>query len=273
MKGVRGLSLLKLAADQVKEEEPSDFQKGMGMAAAGTGALMAGDRLLPYQRIYHGTSKANADQIKQEGLRPDKGGTGVDGMSDIDPLKGKSNNYVHATAKPNQAAAFAAMYNPGPQAKVQKMNEYARQGNPFGMNAAQLQLQAELAQQTRLDKNHAAIVRGRVPLTMINRADIESDKYDPATGKLLEELPDAKAVLKQKLHGFRTNEAIPPEALAGSNVSLLNKLKYQASHLPEVAKAYPGRLAGGAGLAAAGAGLIGYGGYRGLQGLREEPEQ
>ena len=284
--------LKKTAAED--ENDHSLFQgiAGAGAAGLGTAAIRSGNQKLPFQTIYHGTSRENADKILQEGLRPDKGGTGIDQMTQAGVDFMDSKGTVHATADKNLAEYYGKSYDP----------EYMRASKAFteqDLQKKQYKSRTDLTPEERedytrllretndrvddftaaqkkivnnpLDTQYGDVIQAKVPLTMIDRADFEADRYTP-DGKLKNEIPEEWAQ-KLKLNAFRTTEHIPPEAIKGGQAGVLNKLKYRASVLPELAKAYPkqtfgglGGIAAGAGLLASGAGLAGYGGYKALKG-------
>ena len=64
-----------------KSKASEAVRAAAGGFVAGRLAKSAPSRLLGYHNVYHGTSKANAENIKKEGLNPKRGGIG--GASDV----------------------------------------------------------------------------------------------------------------------------------------------------------------------------------------------
>lgn len=273
----------KLAED---EEQSNNALKG-GLALGGAGAVVMskGNHTLPYQNIYHGTAAKNKAGILREGLRPDLGGTGTDQFTAADTVFKNSKNTVHATADPGYATLFAKGFHPEVQGKGKELKDAIEKvvQNPQDpaatIRAMAVKRQAdEIAKRIYpqpLNPKHSAVIRGKVPLTFIDRADFEADKYDINGNLRVPIAPENEQ--KMKLNAFQTTEAIPPEALKGGKASLLKKLKYRTDAIPELMEAYPDRMKKGLGQLGAGAlatgaglGLAGYGGYQYLQNREDE---
>ena len=100
---------------QKKAGHVVDGTQAVGGAAAAA-ALASGvpSRMLGYHNIYHGTSKANAESIKKEGLNPKRGGFGGagDALSESKPRMAadyisKSKGQVHFSKSKRMANMFA----------------------------------------------------------------------------------------------------------------------------------------------------------------------
>lgn len=197
------------------ESDPDYLSAGL-YGYGGLKALNASaPRLLGKQRIYHGTSKANAERIAQEGLDPVMGGkAGASAHVGKDRYVKNSTGHIHVTPLKRVAAGFSHLYGSG-----------AGKGDPR-------QMVHMLKGMIMGTEGPGKIVRGH-----LDYGDFKDNFHiDP-------DMPGGMA--------YRTTQKIGPEKLG--RMSVFKDLK-----LAKYAKAHPGRLASGAGLAAlGGAGIAG----------------
>lgn len=203
----------------MNEENKDKFKAHKLLAGAGMiGA--SSDMILGKKTMYHGTSKANWDKIKDEGLRADKGGTGAASKVQPGEYVNASKNNIHATRfKP-----VANMYSNFGETPVKpKYTDILSEG------------------------------KGKRVKMKMDYDKFKGMKIDNVGSDDISDIPKA-------FHGLAKNMAakgninVSPEEIIGSNARLRDRIKHTTSKLPSYIKNNPGRF--GAGLALAGGGAF-----------------
>lgn len=117
--------LEKIASSLNSSDKKSIAAEGLAGAAIASGSSQ---RMLGYHTVYHGTTKKNADLIRQHGFDPSKGG-GPGGASAVHPsnfsrdkFTKRSQGKVHVTKKIGVAGMFAGFQS----AKRQEMPGFVK---------------------------------------------------------------------------------------------------------------------------------------------------
>lgn len=234
---------------RAKKKDPDRKLKGGLAAGAGAAALYHSKPLLTGRTdLYHGTTKANAEKIRKEGLKP--GGRGISEI--LEPgLRAKDNVYM--TRNPTNARTFAA------QAELLKNHK----GHVHDFAADPLR-DDKLINGTISGKGE--VVNASMPLwrkdiseKMVPNPELRGAKnwreFHKSFGGPTGKSPLSSWAAYQNLKDKSFKGGIGPEFIKGSP-------HYKKPGLREImqyAKAKPGRFGAGAALAGAGAAGVGYG--------------
>lgn len=215
---------------------------GIGTKAGVTGLQRASGQTV----LYHGTSSANWDKIKNEGLKADKGGVGgtIEGMGLPDDfVRANGHNKVYATKSKVIANTYAVQGELGTKMQGMSDAEKAKAGRNVLFSPGNGKRINILMNYGKWDKGF---------------------EVDPDVGSIVSDaagrvLPKNMANNMGKSTAARTTQNINTDEIMGSTASAASKIKRVAKYLPEYYKEYPIRGLSGVGLAAAGVGLARYG--------------
>lgn len=251
--------------------------KNKGLALGGAGAIGASkNMILGKKTMYHGTSKGNWDNIKNEGLRFDKGG--INGASqainDADYIK-SSTNKVHATRFGHIANLYSNLNEKDMPilfegSKLQKKQDSYLKTDTYGSksirtNDPNYEKYKQVAKdysdfrKNNKSKSNKEILKAflkpghdgkRIKMSLdydkFKKMEIDPDQSGlPSSNKLLKSF--------QRNIASRGSINVSPEEIHGSNAKMIDRFKHTTKMLPGYIKNNPLRF--GSGLAMAGAGM------------------
>lgn len=225
--------LIKIANEQ--EEQTNHLGTGIG---AGAGLAVASpkttSRITGLQRVYHGTSKENAEGIMQEGLLASKGGKNGATFEESGNVA-KSLGKVHLTAK-RQVGNYHANFHDIPKDELFVMNSG---GDPRLLLAPK--------------RGKGVVLSGLIPYAKYDQMELDP-VYNAPILKGLPESSQNNRFIKQFLRdqASRGEVDVLPIELDGAGYSLKARLRHYGGHFPTYLKNYPGRFAGGTAMAAGG---------------------
>lgn len=238
------------AAGRAKAKEPERSLLGSALfAGAGLGTIAnqySRGNLTGRETLYHGSSKPRIDQIKREGIQPNRGGGVTRVVSE--QLESKNKPYSFAARDRFSAATYAAQQEAIEAGKVKDVRQLMASKQDFAKAAipkvfsdkgtiAKINLPTHLPEyQSRLNPEIRHAFRG------INQNIFDFNK--PQTKKLTYQL------LQKQVH---TNKgAIPAEYIQGSTSYRPNSLKEIAGYI----RNNPKRFLKGLGMTGVGGGLL-----------------
>ncbi|MEG0728222.1 MAG: hypothetical protein RR420_01230 [Anaerovoracaceae bacterium] len=267
--------------------DQSDDKKSKGLIGGAIGAGMmygAKDRVLGQKTLYHGTSSSNWDNIKKDGLRVDKGGSGASSVVDNVGPDGQrysqnSAGKVHLTGDRSKAQFYSGVTSGGQKRKNElneldsKIKELDKTKKGF-MNYDEVEkyrnTKASLnKQKTKIHFQNAAegfnpfnkdkkIVKIKMGYDKYKKLDIDMDEQG---GGLIESLGKDDKTRKKLERPARHMASTSSQNVGKDEIVGLHKttdrLKSTFKNMPDYIKNNKGRFATGVAMGTVGAGLIG----------------
>lgn len=220
------------SVEQHKNEHQGLYGSIGALAGAGATVPIAAPRILGTKRIYHGTSKENWENIKNEGLRHDLGGRNGASMTE-DSLE-QSQNMTHLTAK-RKIGNYHANFSDLPEEELSRMNRLARIG-----------VKTPIFDKPKNGIGH--VLSGNIPFEKWQQMEIDPIFNEELMGNKDNRL--VNAVMRD--NAVRGSIDVLPVELDGTDVQMAERLKYFGEKFPDYVKKFPGRFALGAGTLGAG---------------------
>lgn len=278
---------LKKVAEESIEKEAS-VSKSLAKGALGTALLLgSSDSLLGKKTLYHGTSKDNWENIKREGMKSDKGGSGASKSVGNDAYRKNSENKVHLTALRPIANSYSSVNTPEIKQKREELSELkdkafeiiVNQGAPgkstvdYKLKKGRQKVYKELAKYKEDELKRLNMSQRTLKNVFINpsadtggktvKVNLDYDKWKNNMKQDREGVAFKKQVNKYlkgdsnpivKHMAAKGDIDVTPEEISGSGVGISEKAKHTLSKLPGYIKQNPARFS--AGLAGTGAGTV-----------------
>lgn len=280
---------LKKVASEDSIEKEARINTKILRAALGAG-LVAGstNAILGKKKLYHGTSKDNWDNIKREGMKADKGGSGASQSVGNSAYQKNSEGKVHLTGLKSVANMYSASNTEEIKKKKDELRNFkdrvfnveVHQGAPgkstvdYKLKKGRQKIYQELAGYKEDELKRLNIKQRSVKNILgdpSKRTDGKTVKVnlDYDKWKAMEQDREGVAFKRQvngKLKGdnnpivkhmaARGNIDVSPEEISGSDAKLSAKAKHTMEKLPGYIKNNPGRFGAGVASAGTGAALI-----------------
>lgn len=275
---------LKKVANEDMEKEANIKSVAKGALGA---ALMAGsaDAILGKKTLYHGTSKDNWENIKREGMKADRGGSGASKSVGNNAYQKNSENKVHLTGLKPVANVYSSANTPEIKKKRDDLAQFkdkafdiiVNQGAPgkstvdYKLKKGRQKIYDELRAYKEDELKRMNMDQRTFKNVFINpsidtdgktvKVNLDYNKWKNNMEQDREGVMFKKHVNKYlrgnnnslvKQMAARGNIDVLPEEISGSDATISEKAKHTLSQLPGYIKQNPLRF--GAGLTGAGAG-------------------
>lgn len=269
----------KVAKNENKEPNKEKAQAA-GIGAIGTKMVHSSkDRILGQKTLYHGTSSKNWENIKNEGLKANKGGSGASHIIDNKEYVDNSKNKVHLTGSKWKARMYAGMDKAMDKLKdspeMQKANELKQKHIRPGANYPVFDTFEEMREYSKAQgafgkklfaeslnpKNKGKVIKVKMDYNKYKKMEIDPDE---AGGQLMNEFSEkikskkGKALLESvaRHQAARGNIDVGKDEIVGLHKAS-KRLKNTAQNLPNYIKNNKGRFGSGVAMATLGTAMIG----------------